>query len=487
MPAVARSYYTTGVALVGAGFVAAAQLVPPMHQAQTRVIEAAVNLAAAVSNGQACSGYNTQGCDIWTQPSYTPVAVDPSGSASNIPANLANAVLSMPAAWLDGMNDFSYALEVTGNWWVYSPTNVLGFDPADPPKITAMTNWSIPFKALSNPLGDQLAWWSRANLPMDPSCTGTVGPACHDIAPILSKMFLAPAWTLAAGYQFPTLFNPVSDAEGAIGEEIPGSTGAEAPWSGVYVKLDPNDPINSVINYLQSDPVLNSPKSITMDQVAASLDRFTKAMVLAFNPIVPMSYLLKGWPYTALTPLFLPFVPLVCPQCDPENPGGPPRTPSSAAAAAPAATTLVDDISAEPSPAAPVSTPAEPASNTAEPGSAAEPVSAATGEPRESATPAAAADAGTAEATAPAPDPVPAESGAAADTTSADAVVADAAQETATSAGPTAAAADSAEPAPAAETVGPRHRLAMSRSGASNSRGTEQGGSGAGRSAGSAD
>lgn len=326
MPAVGRSYLTTGMALVGAGMVTAAQLAPALQESEARVVRAAVDLAAAA---QPCTGYSTDGCDISARPVYTPVALNPGGSPANIPANLINAVLSIPRAFVDAVNDLSYSLEVTGNWWVYTPTNVLGFDPADPAKITALTNLFIPFKAISNPLGEQLSWWARANLPTDAGCTGTVGPACADLNSILSKMFQAPPWKLAAGYQFPTIFNPVSDAEGAIGQEIPGSTGAELPWSGAYVKLNPADTVNSLRNYLLADPSTNTPGKVTGADISAALQRLGRALSV-FNPIVPMSYLLKGWPYTALTPLFKPLVPILCKQCNPVDPGLPPVAPKTA-------------------------------------------------------------------------------------------------------------------------------------------------------------
>jgi hypothetical protein len=309
------------------------------------VLEAAVSLAAAVGAAQPCSGYLTDGCDILATPSYSPVALDQSGAMANIPANLLNAVISIPRAFVDAVNDLSYSLEVTGNWWVYTPTNVLGFDPADPPKITALVNLAIPFKPLSNAVGDHFAWWARANLPMNAGCTGSVGPACADPAAILNKMFLAPSWVLNAGYQFPESYNPVSDAEAEIGEEIPGSEGQEVPWSGAYVKLDPADPVNAVLNYLMSDPATNTPGTVTLTEISATLDRFGKALDLAFNPFVPRSFLLKGWPYTALTPLFLPFVPTLCPTCDPVNPGGPARPPQQPAAATIlASTTEVESV-----------------------------------------------------------------------------------------------------------------------------------------------
>jgi hypothetical protein len=342
-----RSHLTMGLALLGAGFVTAAQITPPLQQAETRVVQAAVTLAAAVGNGQPCSGYNTDGCDINAPQSYTPLVINQSGSAANIAANIVNAVTSIPRAFVDAINELSYALEVTGSWWVYSPTNVLGFDPADPPKITALADLFIPFKPLSNVVGEHLSWWAKANLPMDQGCTADVGPLCKNIDSLTSKMLLVPIWTLVGGYQFPTVVNPVSAAEGELGDEIPGSDGTETAWSGANVKLDLADPATSLFNYFTADPSTNTPKPITGAEIAATLQRLGKALVLDFNAFVPRSFLLKGWPFTALTPLFKPFVPLLCPTCDPNNPGGPPVTPAESAAATLVSASATPDLTVD--------------------------------------------------------------------------------------------------------------------------------------------
>ncbi len=354
MPAAVRTYLTTGLALMGAGFVTAAQINPPLQKAETRVVEAAVSLVAAVGNGLPCSGYNTDGCDISAPQTYTPVVLDTAGSPANITANIINAVASIPRAFVDALNGLSHALEVTGSWWVYTPTNVLGFDPADPVKVTALVDLAIPFKPISNVVGEHLSWWAKANLPMDAGCTANAGPNCPDADAMFAKMFKAGIFTLAAGYQFPTVVNPISEAEGAIGDAIPGSEGTETAWSGAYVKLNLLDPAYALINYLQADPSTNTPKPITGAEIAATLDRLGKALVLDFNPFVPMSFLLKGWPYTALTPLFKPFVPIFCKTCNPIDPGLPPVAPAQSAAA-----TLVSAAVADaPEPAVVDSTPA---------------------------------------------------------------------------------------------------------------------------------
>ncbi len=284
-------------------------------------------VAAAIPTGpgEACSGYNTDGCDIHKDQNYTPITAPNLDNPAwqNVLPNLFNALISVPRAYLDGLNDLSHALKVTGSWWVYTPTNVLGYDPADPPKITSITNLLIPFKPLSNALGEHVSWWAKANLPMDAGCTGTAPPTCKDANSILSKMFLAPIWDLIAGYKFPELNNPVSGEEGQVGDEIPGQTGDPVPWSGKPVQLNPWDPVYSTLNYLFAPPEQNRPKAITLTEVVQSVVRFTKAVWLDFNPFVPGSFLWKGFPYTLVTPFIKPFVKFLCPTCDPDNPGDP--------------------------------------------------------------------------------------------------------------------------------------------------------------------
>jgi hypothetical protein len=327
MSATVRSHLIAGIALASAAVVTV-QTPPPVEQNSPRMVEAAVSLAAAVGSGQACSGYNIDGCDIWAPQTYTPITVDKTGSVFNIPANVLNAIISIPRAYLDGLNDLSYGFEVTGSWWVYTPTNVLGFDPADPPKVAALMNLAIPFKALSQPLGEGLTWWAKANLPMSESCTGTAGPVCPDPEGLLKLMFREPISFLTNGWKFPRIFDPVSPLEGSMGNPLPadypGNIDREVPWSRAYIQLNPFDAQYSVINYLTADPKTNRPAPITIAEVTTAVKRFVKAFHQDFYPFVPMSFLLKGWPYTALTPLFKPFLPVLCPDCNPLNPAWPP-------------------------------------------------------------------------------------------------------------------------------------------------------------------
>jgi hypothetical protein len=369
MSAGARSYLTAAVAGAGVGIVTAAGIVLPQQveaPVQARVVERAVSLAAAVEVGQACSGYNIEGCDIWAPQTYTPIPYDPdAGSWDNVAANLVNAVISMPRAFINAIDAMSYAFEVTGSWWVYTPTNVLGFDPADPPKVAALFNLMIPFAPLSEPLGESFSWWAKANLTMNAGCTGTTGPTCPDLGALLQTMFRVPTWDLIRGYQFPdVVLDPVSELEGSMGnplpEGYPGNVDRAVGWSGAYLELNPRDPEYSVLNYLKADPSTNRPEPITFDEIVSSITRFAKASDLDFNPFVPMSFLLKGWPYTVLTPIFKPFLPWLCPDCNPLNPAWPPGAteqpwPSAAEPApapAPASTVEGAPVSADTAPTA---------------------------------------------------------------------------------------------------------------------------------------
>lgn len=369
MSAGVRSHLTAAVAGAGVGIVTAAGIVLPQQveaPVQARVVERAVSLAAAVEVGQACSGYNIEGCDIWAPQTYTPIPYDPdAGSWDNVAANLVNAVISMPRAFINAIDDMSYAFEVTGSWWVYTPTNVLGFDPADPPKLAALLNLLIPFAPLSEPLGESFTWWAKANLTMNAGCTGSTGPTCPDLGALLQTMFRVPTWDLIAGYKFPdVVLDPVSALEGSMGnplpEGYPGNVDRQVGWSGAYLELNPRDPEYSVLNYLKADPSTNRPEPVTFDEIASSLTRFAKAIELDFNSFVPMSFLLKGWPYTAFTPLFTPFLPWLCPDCNPLNPAWPPGAteqpwPSAAEPApapAPASTSEGAPVSAATAPTA---------------------------------------------------------------------------------------------------------------------------------------
>lgn len=174
-------------------------------------------------------------------PEIRPVQTDVTLAAAsllNVPANLINAFLNMPAAHIAGVERFAAAMEASGSWNESHPNNVWGWDPVNPEHAKGMTDMFIPFPALSNPLGEHVNWWLAANLPMHEGCAFS----CPDLAGMLNKMFKVPMWEFwdEDGYTFPVVINPVD--------------GQETEWSEQQVILDPWEPVKSVAEYLLGDP-----------------------------------------------------------------------------------------------------------------------------------------------------------------------------------------------------------------------------------------
>ena len=204
MHAAMRPYATAGVALVGASVIAVTPIAP--SQPDIRIVDPTVSLAAA--------------------------------SVANIPANLINAFLNMPAAAVAGIERFAAAMEDSGSWNESHSNNVWGWDPANPEMLKGFVDMLLPFPALSGPLGEHLNWWAAANLPMYEGCAFK----CPDPIGLLSTMFRVPIWEFydEDGYTFGEVINPID--------------GQPTEWSGDTVKLDPFEPITSSTNYFREDP-----------------------------------------------------------------------------------------------------------------------------------------------------------------------------------------------------------------------------------------
>lgn len=227
MHASLRPYATAGVALVGAGVIAVTPIAPPLPS-EARVASPEVTLAAA--------------------------------SVFNIPANLINAFLNMPSTLITDMERFSAAMERSGSWNESSPGNVWGWDPENPEMLKGFFGMFVPFEPLSRPLGEHLNWWAAANLPMHEGCAYE----CPEIAGMLNSMFRVPPWEFwdEDGYTFGEVINPVD--------------GQPTEWSGQNVRLDPWEPVKSVIDYLLADPV--APVFPTMYEVITAVANLASAL-----------------------------------------------------------------------------------------------------------------------------------------------------------------------------------------------------------------
>ncbi|MDA2890668.1 hypothetical protein PDG61_07085 [Mycolicibacterium sp. BiH015] len=322
MRSAARTYVTAGVALVGAGVISANPVTSPQllqHQFDVNVALAAATLACGPGDAGALCGPTDVPSTASSSSTFTPTA--DSTNVLNIPANLFIALANVPYNVLFAMGegnvqlgsdpegDFSFQptyegvtltqpdgnivglgrnLRYTGNWWLYSQTNILGTDPADPSRYQAITNILVPFPALSVPLGNMFAAIAASQLPMDVGCSGTGPGACDNVGGILSKMFdlrhIAALFS-PEGYTFPTTRAPITcseDGQCYVKDE----DGPEVPWSGETVKLDPAAPFTNFYDSLTETPDVNDIKPVTAEFATENVLSLANGVNTAFNPFV---------------------------------------------------------------------------------------------------------------------------------------------------------------------------------------------------------
>lgn len=267
MSAVMKCCRTAGVALVGAAVVVTTPAGGPVQTGRAASLRYTLTAAA------------------------TP-------SPANVPVNLFNLFMSMPAWEIQAMGRLADAMEATGSWQVWSPTNVFGFDEQDPPKLKAIIDMTFPVAPVSSALGEQISWWAVANLPMNAGCAGAQG-ACPDPGSMVRSMFTVPLGELYRGYQFPTVTNPF--------------TGQPTSWSGQYVKLDRGAAAAALRDYLTAPPV--GIATVTPAEAANTVSRLTKSFNTAFYPFVQDSEWFDS-ARTPLAPLFRALAPVLCASCE---------------------------------------------------------------------------------------------------------------------------------------------------------------------------
>lgn len=265
-----KSYRAAGVALIGAAVVI------------TPVRGAAVPLRAPGS-------------------AYSLTAVStalPAGaSMANVPINLFDMVMSIPAWEVQAMGRLADAMAATGSWQVWGPTNVLGFDEQDPPKLAAIVDMLIPVQPVSSVLGEQLNWWAKADLPMNAGCAAAPS-ACPDPRALLSASMTVPVSKLFQGYQFPVVTNPF--------------THQATSWSGEFVKLDPGAAMKGLLAYLTAPPV--GVATVSPTEALTTTSRLGTSARDGFYPFVQNSEWFDT-AHTPLAPVFRAFAPVLCKSC----------------------------------------------------------------------------------------------------------------------------------------------------------------------------
>ncbi|BBX16433.1 hypothetical protein CRI77_19425 [Mycolicibacterium duvalii] len=284
-------------------------------------------------------------------------------SAANILPNLINAVLNAPQAHVDAVNFWADSWAKSGNWWVYSQVNVLGWDPPNPAMAYATVALMTPFKPLWQPYGEAAESWMAANLPMHNGCSGL--PPCPEGDKMLNSMFrvnplsfyFGDGFTYGApdGPEGTPKWNPVSSRENYWGYEIGEDASADfklkdengnptdewdpalydeatgkptalgeqlypnsyIPWHGETRKLDPNAGSNALWDYLLEDP--EPVKFPTFDEQMMAYRKFAETLAIMWNPFEPQSYIWNPR-YSTAAYFVRPFAKILCPQCNPYDP-----------------------------------------------------------------------------------------------------------------------------------------------------------------------
>ena len=238
------------------------------------------------------------------------------------PINLLETVANIPYYAVQGTNRFAEAMRDSGSWWVYTETNVLGWDPANPEMTRAFVDFLVAIPSISGPMGEIADYWARANLPMNEGCTGTGKTQCTNPAGITDQMFKVMLWDLFAkeGYTFEgpitPVYNPVSDEETYWGQEM-GQDGDPVEWYGETVHLEWFAETKSFWNHLISPP--EGIKTPTIgDQLGAAVNLF-EALMVTWYPFVPKSQIWNP-NETAFAYLFRPFAKILCPDCNEVDP-----------------------------------------------------------------------------------------------------------------------------------------------------------------------
>src|SRR5947209_1716036 len=112
--------------------------------------------------------------------SYDTQLVDAGESLLNVPINLFDDLINIPANELYATQFFTDNLLMAGPWFVVGPTNLWGVDPGDPTHFMSVTNFLVPFPELSGMdapetdfragLGQQVWGFVAAELPVRSSC-----------------------------------------------------------------------------------------------------------------------------------------------------------------------------------------------------------------------------------------------------------------------------------------------------------------------------
>lgn len=274
-------------------------------------------------------------------------------SLANVPINLFDDIINIPANELHATQFFTDNLFMAGPWFVVSPTNLWGVDPGDPTHFMSVANFLVPFPELSGMnapetdfnggLGQQEWGFVASELPTNSGCAEA---ACAPLEPsspitglqgvdfyawlnqILSgqeKFGLFDNWFNAHYVNGQFFFDPAADgstdptnsvASGLVhpfdgwssstgllgGEGIPGTVGPGnlMPWAGETYTFQPWVPFENFFNSLMADPSTTGLGGTGIDpiygdptEIAQTMQAFMAGLMM-FDPFTPGSPFCAG-------------------------------------------------------------------------------------------------------------------------------------------------------------------------------------------------
>lgn len=323
MSSAAQSYRTqhaARVALVGAGLVAATAVAPvislpesPLVRAEVRLTDAVGDLLGGLDGIQnvpanflidlanipynlfsapydvtgripsdaadaAASGLTWNNLLPITDP--TPSEANPAFIWDNIPAHYGALNGDEPAGVYGAINNLADALRFTDSWWASSPTNVWGWDTANPWNFTALINTLIPIKPLSEPLADNLNTIMAAEFPI---ATEANKFFMSDLLGELKTLFQVPLSDLVNGtFTFdPTQSNPIGLGADALGNG--GHDFYTEFWNNDLPTLNPTLGLDSYWGHLTGSPAANPLNFPSLNDIVPTFVNAYQAMNIDFG------------------------------------------------------------------------------------------------------------------------------------------------------------------------------------------------------------
>ena len=284
--------------------------------------------------------------------------VDAGDSILNIPVNLFDDIVNIPANEVQGLDTAADSLFFNDNIFVVGAANLFGVDPGDPGHVAAIDSLFAPFPGLTDGFGGlnyELTGLLASELPFNSGCavmtcspivppevitgiTGIdrdIGFANALVSPdfgLFRNFFAVPVTgpdSLLTGYTFDPSANGSIDSAGPVysgfgfddgdgnyflGGTVDPVTGApaydpttgvfdpnatEVPWAGHTYTFDLLQPFENFYNSLTATPSTDGLfgtgiESFTLTDFTQALQADAAALVVTFNPFEPGSPLCPG-------------------------------------------------------------------------------------------------------------------------------------------------------------------------------------------------